>query len=251
MNFCLKEEINEIENLESLNNQVIETLESNFINILVKIFGSMNKKEIIKIKQIKGRSKANISITYKDKTKYISVRSANKNLVHLEKCDLFENYLRNMGLDEESIKLYLIWHFSDGTTNGKGVTNIPWTKMLFLYQKEISLFHFYLNSNKKLLIDLVDRMLFKGSNPNSVSADYIYLFGKDKPIIISREMVKKYISRKTWKTCLTPHFGPIQFKSFHTKKGFNPREIESRYKTVFWWPNIGNDLKYIYFLNNK
>lgn len=228
-----------------LNNKAVKDLNNNLKYQLKQMFGPLDEDEIVTSIRLNDFIKPDISITYKGITKFVSIKTGRARQIHTERCDLFANYLKSKGVAKEQIDFYLLWHFGDGTTDGNGDTQIGWLKMVDIYFKERIEFNKKMNEDKNFLVQIIDRFLFQGSNPFAIAADFIYLGDEDFGITVSRNMVRKYILNSTFSYLDNPHIGPVQFRSHHTKKGFNEREINARFKTDFWWAGLEGDLRYI------
>ena len=231
--------------VECLNNKKIKDINTNLRFNLKQIFGPLDGEEIVTAKQIDDFIKPDIAITYKGNIKYISLKTGRARQVHTERVDLFANYLKTKGFSQKVIDFFLIWHFADGTTDGTGPKSNSWIKMSEIYENEIKEFNSIVNKDKNFVVNLIDRMVFQGTNPYSITADFIYMGDENFGYLISRKMMRKYVRNSNFNKIKNPHFGPIQFKSNHTKKGFNECERIAHYKTDFYWATLESDLRYI------
>jgi len=190
--------------------------------------------------------KPDIYIQWKLEKRFVSLKYGSSTEVHTELLESFMNYLRSLNVEEKVIDIWMRFHFGDGTNDGTGNKRLPGIEVRFAMRDEIKYLNEYLNSNRDLVAQVVDRALFRGVDPLAPKADYLYYGDPDYGSFVSRGQVIKHIHAKTWMYVEAPHLGPLIFRPharYAEKEIRNPifhRQIR------FTWPNLEADIRYIF-----
>lgn len=111
--------------IEALNGRRFANVPDSLKEFVFSIFnGKCSDEEVLHAKEVRGGLKGDMLIWLnndKQNLKNIAIASGSGNSVHQEKVDSFCDFLRNdVGIDDETIELYLKFHFADGTYDNTG-----------------------------------------------------------------------------------------------------------------------------------
>ena len=173
------------------------------------------------------------------------MKSGNNTIVHQEYINNFIKLLRDYGFNDYSLKTILYFQYGDGTLDGTGKERMSYATLRKKLENAFIISNKTLNHNKKIVIEMVDRFLFKGSHDDYITADYLYhgdvYFGN----IVSRSQVMKHLEFKNWDFYEALHIGPILFRP-HAR--YYKKEIKRpsyRSRVEFYWPTLLSDMHYI------
>lgn len=238
-------ELKESQMVAELNEKPVSLLSLNLQNIVHFVFPNCHDDDIVYAKQIEGTMKPDFSITINDETHYISMKSGINNIVHQEYIKNFVNLLRDYGFHDYLLKTILFFQFGDGTYDGSGKERMSYTALRKKLEKPFILGNRELNANRRFVVDMVDRFLFKGSQEDYISADYLYHGDVNIGVIISRTQVLKYLESKDWDFIEALHIGPILFRPHARYYKAKIKNESYRRRVEFYWPNILENMNYI------
>ena len=231
--------------VEALNNRKIKDLEENLRNMVKFIFPEAKPSDVVKAKLSEGMIKPDFSVTVNEETHYVSMKSGINTIFHQEYIDNFSEFLKEKGMKEHTIKTIRYFQFGDGTFDGSGAERMSYTELRSKLEHHTPLANRDLNKDRKLMVELVNRFVFKGSHEDNIEADFIYEGDINYGQIISRSQVLKHLERKNWDFLESLHIGPILFRPHarYYKKAI--KHQSSRLRIEFYWPNLSSDMAYI------
>ncbi len=227
------------------NNKKIKDLSNNGRYIIKEIFGHVDQEQTIFCEPIEGYIKPDFVIKYKDETKYVSMKSGSSEIVHQEYVKNFCKFLLEKGISKRTIQTILLYQYGDGTLDGSGKNRMPYEKLRYLLNERIESANDELNKNKDFVLEIVKRTLFKGSNDNSIEADYIYHGDAEFGVVVSRQQIMKHCMRREWKWITALHIGPIMLRPHARYIGKKIKRPRSRERLEFYWPKFYFELDYI------
>lgn len=240
-----KGELKESQIVSMINGFTFSSLNENLQHLVRFIFPKAKEDDIVYAQQIEGTMKPDFSITINGETHYISMKSGINCIVHQEYINNFINLLKSYGVDDYALKTILYFQYGDGTLDGSGKERMSYPTLRKKLEKAFVRANYELNLNRKMMIELVDRFLFKGSKEEYIPADYLYHGSVDFGIIISRTQVLKYLENKNWDFYEALHIGPILFRPHARYYKKVVKSVSYRLRVEFYWPNIYENMFYI------
>ncbi len=235
----------EDEMMLALNNHFVKDLSPNLRNVMHSLFGALEANEIVTCTQPDVPIKPDLLITYKGKTKGLSLKSGASEYVHGEPIDKFVDFLRNLNISRETIETILLYQFGDGTIDGSGKERMELeqlkTSLYFRLKKANS----ELNRDPNLILKIIDRFLFQGWDLEAKNADAIYHGDIYFGISITKRQITKYINVKVWDYYDSLHIGPVFLRPHARYIGVEIKSEFSRHKIDGFWPNMLSDMNYI------
>ncbi len=235
----------EDEMMLALNNHRIMDLIPNLHYLMEELFGALEPNETVLCTQPNVPIKPDLIITYKGVTKGLSIKSGTSEYMHGEPVERFVEYLREQEVSEETLKTILLNQFGDGTINGTGKERMELAELKYRLSTHIKKANDELNNNYELLVNLMDRMLFKGWDKNAIPAYAIYHGDLYSGTIVTRTQVMKYIRDKDWNYYDNFHIGPIFLRPHARYIGKEIKSVFSQHKIDGFWPNLLADMNYI------
>ena len=222
---------NEKDFINYLNNKRVGEVNSSFLKMLKKVYSNnLNSNSYIKCQKSFKTDKADIIIIIDGIKKYISIKSGKNNSIHLEKLDNFLEFLKENGISNELIKIYVDYHYGlDELENRQSAKDYQ-----LLHEKDIEKFNIEINK-PNILKKAINRFLFKGLyNYNNLVDALIY--GKiDNFICITREEVTRYLITKKDKFN-SIHFSSLTLQPWTRNLNYNPKyEYRRDYVQVKWY----------------
>lgn len=230
----------------ALDGKRVEELTRNLSYNIHEMFGFVNPKSTIKCKKIEDFGKPDISIEIDGVVHYVSVKSGKSKSLHQENIFQFCDYLRSLNISEETIDTILYLHFGDGTTDGTGKRRMTYSEVMYRYKDRIAKANLELNKDRDFIRKVIERCIFKGTNPDNIEADYIYNGNATFGVLVSKVQLVKYIMTKSnWNYYTNLHIGPLFFRPHARYVDFKETHPESRFKTDGEWPNLDKDMIFI------
>lgn len=228
----------------TLNEKKIKDLKPNFKFLLSEMFDHLEDDKVVQSNLVGGFQKPDFFITYDNQRKFISMKSGQAKIVHQEKLDTFIQFLKDIGVNEYCIEIFLYHHFGDGTMDGTGKERMSYSELQFRMRDQIRKFNKEVNVNKDIVAAVVDRCVFLGSQKDNIPADYLYFGDENYGVMCSRKQVQKHIYRKSWLYMDNLHIGPLQFRP-HARLIQKRENEEGRLKVDAWWAGLDKDVDYI------
>ena len=242
--------------IAALNNKKVKELNDNLKEMLEKLYGDLDENAIVACEKNKGYYKPDFVITYKNKKKYISMKTGNATTVHEEQLSTFISFLHKIDFSKQSLDTIRLYQYGDGTTDGTGEKRMVWREVYNKYSDRIKMANVEFNKDKLKVLKVMDRLLFQGVDVKAIPADAIYHGDVDKGTLVTKDSVERYFSFKSWNQYDALHIGPFFIKPHSRFASVPDDRIENehlRHKTQFNWTNIKSDMLYInkYFSNKK
>lgn len=189
--------------------------------------------------------KPDIVITHKNRTVYVSIKSGHSTTIHEEYLRSFILFLRENGISTETQKTIILFHYGDGTLNGTGKKRLSHSEITISLASRIKTANIELNSNKDLIKNFVNRVLFDGNKDFKEKADCIYHGKVELGIICTKKQIMQHITKKNYAHLNNLHIGPIMFYPYARYLDFRDTSPQKRNIVQFSWPNLVADLEYI------
>ena len=203
----------EYELVNVFNNKKYGELNEFHQSIVKRIFPNIIESVLISSGICNRYSKPDIYIEVSNVRKYISVKSGRSDSMHFESIKDFIIFLRKFGISIQTQKTILFFHYGDGTLDGTGNKRIGVEELISNYYHHIKLANYELN-NKNILLDCLDRFVFKGNEYRKVFADYIYFGNKTSGVICSKEEIIKFVLSRKYDHIRTLHIGPMTIQPY-------------------------------------
>lgn len=235
----------EQELIRAINNKKFKELSNNCKYIVREIFPFPDDESMVYCVHAADYTKPDIIITMNGESHYVSIKTGSAIGVHQELIYNFCDFLRKLGISEETITTILLFHYGDGTIDGTGQIRLPHEHLSYLYADRVKRANYELNRDKAIVKLVIDRLLFKGAKEENIPAEYIYHGNLDYGVIASKTQIMKHIDRKAWSYITRFHIGPICFRP-HARYVDRPvKDKWSRDKADFEWFKMYNDIEYI------
>ena len=140
----------------TLNEKKIKDLKPNFKFLLSEMFDHLEDDKVVQSNLVGGFQKPDFFITYDNQRKFISMKSGQAKIVHQEKLDTFIQFLKDIGVNEYCIEIFLYHHFGDGTMDGTGKERMSYSELQFRMRDQIRKFNKEVNVNKDIVAAVVD-----------------------------------------------------------------------------------------------
>lgn len=163
--------------------------------ILQELFGPLNPDEIIKCYETDSFSKPDISIYYKDQIKHVSIKTGACDVLHDEYIDTFVKFLAEHGVSEKTQKIFYLYQYGDGTLDGTGKVRLRGDQVSAKYHDLLEYAKAEINNNKDLIVEIVDRVMFSGVDPDVFAADAIYHGDVYSGTIVTKRQVIRHIRK--------------------------------------------------------
>lgn len=231
---------NEYEFVKYLNSKKISELNPMFKELIETLFPNESSNSIIKSWQNHYKEKADIFIKINGLMKGISIKKGIKNSVHVERISDFINFLIENNIDRDIVIEYLKYHYSDGTTNGKGNKRLSAEEYKIKNQHSIEKINQALN-NESMIKKATERFITKGKNSNYYIAAMIY--GEvDDFIWMTRGDIEKLMLSKKSLYSSAIHIGAMTCQPKNRCLNYNPLYEKDRYCVQIKWYNIFDDI---------
>ena len=238
-------EFKETQIVEKLNGNKYKELPLNLQNMVRFIFPSCKEDDVIKCKLITETMKPDFSISIGEEIHYVSMKSGINNILHQEYIKNFINLLRSYGFSDYVLKTVLYFQFGDGTLDGSAEERISYEELRLKLKKPFKKSNEELNANRRAVVELVDRFMFKGSHEEYITADYLYHGSVDYGLIVSRTQFLKHLEVHDWSWCEAIHIGPLLFRPHARYYKTKVKNESYRRRVEFYWPNLLPDMEYI------
>lgn len=236
----------EKELVNALNGKRYMKLPPNLKTLVRDMFGVVNPLDKIKCEQCEEYIKPDIVVTIKDKKRYVSVKSGTANVVHSELITTVVPFLRSCGVSEKCLKTLCLYHFGDGTLDGSGKVRKDYHETYEWLHYDIKRFNDDINDDHNTVISIIERFMFQGVRDDVPGVDYLYFGDLEFGMAISKGQILRHLSVKSFNFYENLHIGPLLIRP-HAKYAHTEIKNDYSHKRVdFYWPNLKDDVKYIY-----
>lgn len=225
---------NEKRLVEEINGKTILEVNNNIRSFLKELFGNIDEEVPFKASLFTRTAKPDIYITYKNRMKFISVKSGKTDAMHLERIKDFILFLRELGVSKETQKTILLFHYGDGTLTGEGKVRKPYEELINEMKNQIKKANEELNSSK-IITEMFYRSAIKGNEYRSNGVDYFYYGNAEYGVYTSKEELLSFILRKKHYSFNTIHIGPMTIQPYlrdvnhHSKNTFKREFVQVKW----------------------
>lgn len=231
--------------IDALDNHKYGELSPHWRRIIKFIYGDVDLSTYVYAKACDLYGKPDIEVDVKGQRHYISVKSGNAKAVHTEPIHLFTDWLIKNSIDENVVNDYRLYHFGDSTLDGKGERRMGHQEVMTYFSQQIADFNETFLSNKDLTWKFVERVVFKGNNPDLPGADFLYHGNVNDGVICSKEQVRRFVYKKPFTSFINPHVGMLTLHPAARYVNGEEKNPEKRYLVEVSWPNMRNDVGFI------
>ena len=159
----------------TLDGKRFKHLNKNLQSMINAIYGEVDEDEPISCRLTDNYIKPDIIITCQGKEAYISVKNGRATVLHTEDIFAFVEFLKSIGISEETRKTILYYQFGDKTLDGSGSEGrMNYHDVYNWLVEDIKKANKELNDRFETLEKVIDRVLFQGVDIVATPADYIY-----------------------------------------------------------------------------
>ena len=232
--------------VESLNNKKFKELDDSMQKVIRYMYAKVQDDDVITSGIMEDYIKPDLFVSINGKKKTISLKTGVNTIIHQEQILDFCKFLKECGVSETTIKTILYFHYGDGTYDGSGEERLSYAVLRARLEKHIQAANIELNTDRKLVVDLVYRFLIKGKKEENPEADYIIYQGdKGFYIIVHKDQVLRYSETCKYDFLESLHIGPILFRPHARYYNKQIKSVRRREKVEFYWPRILQDFIYI------
>ena len=214
--------------------------------LLREMYGPLDDSETVKCELIDGFDKPDFYIIYKGIRRNISLKTGRCSTIHEEGIDTFVDFLKQIGVSDATCNDFLFIFWRDGTIDGSNPSNRHKREDLIgKYKTVSSRFNESINSNKEIVKQIVQRIMFTGTDKQIIEADYLYFSELWHGVLVDKLQIFHHIDRKNWANIDYPHIGPLQFRP-HALVAKNEDRIKYIKRVDFWWTNFFPDMEFIF-----
>lgn len=237
--------IKENEVVESLNGKMVNSIPNNLKFNLAKIIKFMDEEKIVKCYKVDDAFKTDFVVEYENQRACISMKSGRACNVHNEVLINFIDYLRDLGISQRTLDTICMFHYGDGTIDGRGKERMTYQQTVQWLGSRIKEANSELNFSKEFVLQVVRRCVFKGSNKQNLEADAIYFGDVNFGCIATSNQIYKHIRKRDFDWIDNLHIGPLLLRP---DARYSDREIideRKRQRIVLYWPNLGSEIEFI------
>lgn len=236
--------LNERQLVAALDGQKVGKLTPNLHYFMERLFGILYLDEDIHCQRVDNYLKPDIKVTHHDSSALVSVKCGRSTTLNTESIRTFIQFLRELGISENTLKTIVYFQFGDGTLDGSGKTRKGYHDVYQWLRVRIKEANIELNS-PEIIKKVVERVVFQGVDKEAPAATHVYFGTTSYGVTVSYSQMMTYLSRKKWNFIENLHIGPILLIP-HAR--YVNREIVSekrRNQIICYWPNYCSDLEYI------
>ena len=238
--------LKEDEVVHALNNKKTSELSNNMKSFVRSLFGVLDDKKIVKCYKVDDINKTDFVVEYDGRRRNVSMKSGRAVVVHNEIIGNFIEFLRNNGVSQRTLDTICLFQYGDGTTDGSGDhERLGYSEVVEGLRDRIEEANKELNSDMDLILDVLDRCVFKGSNYDNIMADCVYFGDKDYGIVATRNQFIKNTKRRGFDYYSHLHIGPLLLRPDARYVNKEISYERKRNRIVAYWPNLREDIEYM------
>jgi hypothetical protein len=228
-----KGKTNELDIINMINLRSLEKMPKGLQNMLVLLFQSgMNDK--FKAFKINNEQKADIAIDLGSVRKYVSIKSGQDNSVHSESVVSLIQFLRTLGITQQTLKTILFFHYGDGTLDGSGLSRFTSAEIRKTHHRFLKAASRELSQPKHLRA-LIERFIVKGVDPTNVAIDGIYYGDTERGFFITTKDIYRIIIAKRHKVNGSINMGVLTYQpGSRNLWGIVGSEQKRQYAEIKW-----------------
>lgn len=234
---------NEFDFINYLNKNTFE--ETNIImqEFLKTLFPNISKKDTITAYKYGKYAKVDIVIVVNGVKKGISIKSGNKNSVHLEKIEQFIDFLCKFNFSKEDLLLRYL--YADGTNNNTGTIRQTTNEYNETHCNEIKDINFELNKIKK---ELIKRFLIKSDINYEVIVDAFILGTVNDFLWATADEVLDYLCKAQLESS-SVHISSLFIQNWNKNLKYNLKYEHCRNYIQVKWYSLFDDI--IQIMNSR
>lgn len=232
---------NEFEFVKYLNGRKVKDLNPNFRDLINYLFENITEEEIIVSWRNHFKQKTDVFIKAMGTIRGISIKMGNKNSVHVEGISNFTNFLYSSNIPIDIINKYRMYHYGDGSLNGKGKVRLSVEEFKKEHEDDIKLINKYFNDEKIIKL-AIDRFVLKGNN-SDFKIDAIVSGNVDNFIWLKKDDIYKVILNQKDIISTAVHFGPLVVQPKTRCLNYNPKYEKDRFCVQIKWYSLNDDIK--------
>jgi hypothetical protein len=233
--------LNEFNIMEKIHNKRISELDMFWRKNMSLLFDNPNEDDYVKCRLVGGNCKTDFEVILNNTKRNLSVKYGESISLHTEHIDSFCEFLKIIGVSEETITTIRLYHFGDGTINGTGELRRNAKELQTILKNEIKKANKELN-DEKVLKKIIYRSILKGRSPYHEEIDYLYYGNTKEGILISKEKLINCIISIPCHYLECIHFGPLVYQPSNRYLYSKTKEDYKRYYSQIKWQSINNDL---------
>lgn len=237
--------LKEKEMIYSLNNKKVKELSNNARELLRRLFGKLDDELMVRCYKVDEAFKTDFVISYNGQQKNVSMKSETAVVVHNEILLNFIDFLRGLGISEETLDTIKLFHYGDGTTDGTGQIRLPYDEVAQQLKDRIKKANMELNASMDVILAVMNRCVFKGSHEDNIEADCLYFGDADYGVVANKKQFIRNIQKRGFDFYSHLHCGKIFFRpdARYLNKDINePRKVD---RIVCYWPHLKQDIEYM------
>ena len=226
---------NEHEFVEYFNKRKVKELNPMANDFIKSIFPNVIENDIIYAIPRLDKGKTDFILIINEIEKKISLKKGYSNSIHLEKIESFVNFLRNIGINEETIKLFIKFHYEDGSLDGSGENRLSSENYKQLYQNKIDKINLEFNK-EDIIKKAINRFIISGRYHDNVDVlvhGTIYDF-----FWINKEEIFKIMLAKKDNYSTDVHFGLLYCQPWTRNLQYKQSDEYKREYVQIKWHNL-------------
>ena len=211
--------------------------------VLQELYGPLEADEVIECYQTEEFIKPDIQIIYKGIIKNISLKTGATDILHDEYIDTFVKFLGSLGVSEKTQKTFFLYQYGDGTLDGTGEVRLTGQEVERKYHNLLEEAKMEINENKDLIVQVVERVIFDGVDPDAWHADAVYHGDVYSGTIVTRRQIIRHIRKNSWTTYRAFNIGPLLLYP-HARYANKPiLDPKKRNHIHIKWPSLLRDME--------
>lgn len=237
--------LKENEVIEVLNDKKVKDIPSNLRYNLEKVLGYLDDDEVLKCYKVDDAFKTDFVVECGNKYANISMKSGRADIVHNEVLLNFIDYLKEMGISQRTLDTICMFHYGDGTIDGRGKKRMGHSDVVHWLGGRIKEANSELNFSKDFVLNVVRRCVFKGSNVDNIEASAIYFGDVNYGVIATSKQIYKHIKVRDFDWMDNLHIGPLLLRPDARYLNSEILDERKRQRIVLYWANLGSDINFI------
>ena len=231
---------NECDFVKYLHGRKVRYLHPLFTMCFNEIYGTINRNSIVYCWRNRSKQKYDIFISISGTVKRASIKMGSKNSVHIEPISEFVHFLIKNGVDGRIISEYLRYHYTDGTTNGRGLERQSVAEYKQNNQSKIDEINVAINT-PSIIKEATTRFVLKGRN--SKEEIDLLIYGTIYDFLwITKEDIIEIISRKANTYSTGVHFANLSCQPMGRCLNRNPLYEKNRFCVQIKWFNLFDEI---------
>lgn len=213
----------------------------NFRDLIVYLFSNINEEETIVSWRNHFKQKTDVFIKAMGIIRGISIKLGNKNSVHVEGISNFTDFLYSNNILIDIINKYRMYHYGDGSLNGKGKVRLSVEEFKREHEDDIKFINKYFNDEKIIRL-AIDRFVLKGNN-SDFKIDAIVSGNVNNFIWLKRDDIYKVILKQKDIISTAVHIGPLVVQPKTRCLNYNHKYEKDRFCVQIKWYSLADDIK--------